>query len=50
MDVDEKADADFDVVLGEEYSVGASDSEVVFCSADDEVEEVMTMVVVYVDA
>ena len=40
MDVDEKADADFDVVLGEEYSVGASDSEVVFCSADDEVEEV----------
>ena len=48
MDVDEITEADFDVVLGEEYSVNSA-SEVVFCSSDDEVEEVMILVVVNVD-
>ena len=37
------------MVRGEEYSVDDLDSEVVFSSADDEVEEVMTNGVEYVD-
>ena len=37
------------MVRGEEYSVDNLDSEVVISSADDEVEEVMTDGVEYVD-